>query len=299
MEEFNRTISNVKMYESPNLHLEVTAKCCARCVFCGYRYIKRKKGEMSRELISKILDELAGWEKPMKEIVPVHYGEFFLRKDWFEILKEIEEKLPNTSIAIPTNGYPLEIDDAAKLAQISTLKYLSFSVYAFFDETYERLIGLPAENMEKISKLINVLMPLRNDLRIAVGTTNTPPFMTDYENGLFKERWKDLAQTHVIIANKQINPELQKTFPYPISCFTIFGSMAILWDGKAVACCFDPNGELEVGDACKEKVLDIWRGERMKELQRKHMEGLRDEIELCKSCTFGGAFVGEVNGKKY
>lgn len=72
MEEFNRTISNVKMYESPNLHLEVTAKCCASCVFCGYRYIKRKKGEMSRELISKILDELAGWKKPMKEIQRKH-----------------------------------------------------------------------------------------------------------------------------------------------------------------------------------------------------------------------------------
>ena len=288
MKEFNGAISNVKMYKSPNLHLEMTAQCCANCVFCGYRYIKRKKGEMSRELISKILDESAGWEKPMNEIVPAHYGEFFLRKDWFEILKEIEEKLPNTSIAIPTNGYPLETDDAVKLAQISTLKYLSFSVYGFFDETYERLIGLPAENMEKIRRFIKVLKPLRNDLRIAVGTTNTPPFMTDYENHLFNEKWQDLAQTHSIMANKQINPELQKTFPYPISCFTIFGSMAILWDGKAVACCFDPNGELEVGDACKEKVLDIWNGEKMKELQRKHVEGLRDEIELCKSCTFGG-----------
>lgn len=288
MKEFNGAISNVKMYKSPNLHLEMTAQCCANCVFCGYRYIKRKKGEMSRNLISKILDESAEWEKPMKEIVPTHYGEFFLRKDWFEILKEIEEKLPNTSIAIPTNGYPLETDDAVKLAQISTLKYLSFSVYGFFDETYERLIGLPAENMEKINRFIKVLKPLRNDLRIAVGTTNTPPFMTDYENHLFNEKWQDLAQTHSIMANKQINPELQKTFPYPISCFTIFGSMAILWDGKAVACCFDPNGELEVGDACKEKVLDIWNGEKMKELQRKHVEGLRDEIELCKSCTFGG-----------
>lgn len=272
--------------EYPGIHLDTFAYCNAKCVFCGYHDMKRPKGVMSMELLERLVDEMAGWQVPPAEIVPIHYGEFFLNPDWLDVLWCIEAGLPNTKIAIPTNGSVLDNIKIEQLVKIKTLSYVSFSLYAYFEETYERLIGLDVDVMKKIENAVTRLKALRPDIQVATGSTKQLPFITEYEATRFAAKWNPICQFHPLTANRQVNRKFMRDYPYSVPCKSIFLSMFILWDGRVSLCCYDPDAELMIGDTSSDRLLDIWNGERAREYQRLHSEGKRDEIPLCKTCTF-------------
>jgi radical SAM protein with 4Fe4S-binding SPASM domain len=271
----------------PNVHIDTFAYCNAKCVFCGYNTMTRPKGRMSMDLFARIVDDMAAWIYPPQEVSPIHYGELFLNPDWYTILVTLQDRLPSTRIAISTNGSHLTDENFFKLMEIKTLRYINFSVYGFFDETYERVMGLPAANRDRCLQLVRKIRVVRPDIGVCIGTTNNP-FICPCESGVFRKvygvKWP-LYSDHPMNANKQINPSLQRDYPYPIPCIEVLACMVVQWNGKVSICCSDPNGELEIGDASKERLLDIWKGPRMREFQRLHLSGLRDEIPLCKTCT--------------
>ena len=43
---------------------------------------------------------------------------------------------------------------------------------------------------------------------------------------------------------------------------------------------------LLIGDANKENLLDIWNGDKMREIRIKHLKGKRFEFSPCSSCSF-------------
>ena len=85
------------------VRIDSTTFCNASCLSC-HRFLTKRKGEMPIELIRQILDDVSKWHQPLREIVPVNYGELFLRDDWYSILYMMAQKLPYTQIVIPTNG---------------------------------------------------------------------------------------------------------------------------------------------------------------------------------------------------
>src|SRR3972149_11679590 len=96
------------------IRLDTTTRCNAKCLSC-HRHISKRKGEMPFDMIIDIVNDVAKWQKPLEEIVPVNYGEFFMRKDWYEILQLITNKLPATTITLATNGYYCNEEVVAKL----------------------------------------------------------------------------------------------------------------------------------------------------------------------------------------
>ena len=61
------------------------------------------------------------------------------------------------------------------------------------------------------------------------------------------------------------------------------GPVQIQSDGLMVACCFDFNGELVLGDTHKESVEDILKGDKYSELRKKHETGDLEGL-ICESC---------------
>ncbi len=268
----------LKPLEYPYLHLETYGFCNARCVFCGYRSMTRPKGKMSMQLIDKILDEVSSWKQPCREIVPVHYGEFFLNPDWHLILQKINEKLPNTKIAVPTNFSCIDENVIAKLKTVKNL-LLSFSAYAYFDETYERLIGLPKENLHRLRGLLEALSG--SGVTVSLGASAN--IISDLERDLLTQQYGSLISFHNLTTNKDINGNCANN-PIDVPCSMIYGCMVILWNGEVCACCYDPNGRNIVGDVNKQSVLEVWRS--MDGLRELHRTGKRGTIELCGSCSY-------------
>ena len=280
-----RDIKYITPSQPRQIRLDSTSRCQAYCISC-HRHMGNRKGEMSMSMIDKILTDVSKWEKPLEEICPVNYGEFFLRKDWFAILAKIAYKLPYTEITLASNGMLLDEAAVTLLCKIPTFKVINFSINAYYDETYSMFMGLPIEDLERIKKAIALLKILRPDIRRKVSMVFSPEYQTDLERDLFINFWYQWAEPWVIPpASAGRRGGLKPHQPVLIPCRSLFSDFVVGFDGKLSSCCFDSQFSISLGSYSGDIKAD-WNNEELTELRRKHNDGERTEYALCKSCTF-------------
>jgi radical SAM protein with 4Fe4S-binding SPASM domain len=104
----------------------------------------------------------------------------------------------------------------------------------------------------------------------------------DYENG------NDLMPT--INKYSRYAPKTDGTYQIKNalddSCWKMWHSCVITWDGKVVPCCFDKDAHYQLGDVSKTRFRDLWYGEAYHSF-RQSLVRSRSEIEMCKNCTEG------------
>ena len=275
-------------YQTPKqprqLRLDTTTACNAGCLSC-HRFLSKRKGEMPVEMIETILEDVSHWDMPLKEIVPVNYGEFFLRKDWYLILNKIAHLLPHTNIVIPTNGSRFTLDTVLKLSEIPNIKVINFSVNAYFDETYEAFMKLPASTIVEIRKAVAQLKVMRPDITLWVSMCFDPMYQSDLEKDLFVYYWTGHAIPQIIPAASAGRKEKKLIIQHKIPCRSIFSDMVIGYDGKISSCCWDASFSMDLG-WLKKSVFAAWHSPEMDELRKLHLKGRRNEIELCSQCTY-------------
>ena len=113
-----------------------------------------------------------------------------------------------------------------------------------------------------------------------------------------KERWYKLPG---IVATRVLhNPmgsfdyEKKVTIPEVGICWEILSHMVINVDGTVSLCVrFDPSKELIIGDIKKEKLIDIWNGEKRKYFLQEHIKGNRKCNPVCSQCDYWGIPRGE------
>ena len=266
------------------IRLDTTTACNAKCDSC-HRFTTNRKGVMSVELYTEIINDVARWEEPLFELIPVNYGEFFLYEHWFDLLNLIKEKLPRTRVAIPTNGSLIDEETIKKLITIPQIWVINFSINAFFKETYESFMGLPAENMDRIHRTVMRIKTLRPDITIRQSMVFDPRYSTDLERDLFEDYWGGLAETWILPAASAGRPDNAPLKPVKIPCRSIFTDFVIGFNGKLSSCCFDAGFRIDLGEYSGNALKD-WKNTKIEELRKLHNEHKRDEVPLCKSCTF-------------
>jgi radical SAM protein with 4Fe4S-binding SPASM domain len=70
----------------------------------------------------------------------------------------------------------------------------------------------------------------------------------------------------------------------PDSCFRMWSSCVITWDGKVVPCCFDKDETHGAGDLTKQSFQEIWRGKPFHDFRQKILEN-RKSIGICRNCS--------------
>ena len=275
-------------YSTPNqprqVRLDTVGNACnAFCLSC-HRFLSSRKGDMSISMIAQILEDISQWNTPLTEIVPVNYGELFMRKDWYLILTMLANKLPRTGIVLPTNGALLDADKVSQLCRIPTLRIINFSINAFFDETYEEFMGLKAENIRKIEVLIKQLKAERPDIVIWASMVFDPQYCSDLQRDAFINHWRQFAFPQIIpaaSAGRGTQIKILRTIP----CRSIFSDFVIGYDGKLSSCCFDANMHLDLGYFTN-NIKGDWRNPKLENLRKLHNQHRRQEIPLCKDCTY-------------
>jgi radical SAM protein with 4Fe4S-binding SPASM domain len=275
-------------YETPSqprqVRLDTTTRCNASCTSC-HRFYSQREGEMPPELIGKVLRDIARWPAPLTEIIPVNYGEFFLREDWAWILSMVEKNLPDTQIVLPTNGSLITPDTVSKLCKVTTLKIINFSVNAFYEDTYRAFMGLKEETPTKIVDAIKQIKVERPDIIIWVSMVFDPEYQTDRERDDFVNFWRQYAYPQILPAasagRRRKKPEQAVKLP----CRSIFSDMVVGYDGRLSLCCFDADFHIDLGEYSGNLKAD-WKNAKIEELRRLHNEHKRDEVDLCKQCTF-------------
>ena len=266
------------------LRIDSTSRCNAGCLSC-HRFLSTRAGELPSELFNQILGDVSRWQIPLTEVIPVNYGELFMRKDWLWILEVLSQKLPKTQIVLPTNGSLLTEDIIKSLCGIPTLRIINFSLNAFFEETYEKFNLLKAENLVKIEKYMHLVKVLRPDITLWASMVFSPEYQSDLERDMFIKKWMGLAYPQILTASsagRGTQVKILRSKP----CRSIFSDIVIGYDGKLSSCCFDPAfSAFDLGFYSGDLRKD-WSNTQFQEFRRLHNEGLRQEISLCRECTF-------------
>jgi len=72
--------------------------------------------------------------------------------------------------------------------------------------------------------------------------------------------------------------------PLKNSCWWIWHSLVITWDGNVVPCCRDPKAKYIMGNIFKNDLKDIWNNKKYK-MFRKQILTNQKNIPICQLCT--------------
>jgi radical SAM protein with 4Fe4S-binding SPASM domain len=68
------------------------------------------------------------------------------------------------------------------------------------------------------------------------------------------------------------------------SCFRMWSSCVVTWDGLVVPCCFDKDAVHVMGDLKVQRFDEIWNGKNYREFRKNILQN-RKSIDICRNCT--------------
>ena len=259
------------------VQIELNNSCNARCKMCNIPAMTRSKGMMSDELFIKIIKEVD--ENGIEYITPFLHGEPFLRADFVEKLKLINQYAKKARITIFTNASMLTEEVAHKLVKIKNIEQMVFSFPGGNKEIYEKVTGLNFErSVDNIRRAFEILkdVPMRISMPKFEGNISSEDD--------FYSLWKGYPCSAYDTYNYLDEVKGTLSDLCYEQCDRAFRSMTIMYDGRICLCCMDSDGQHIRGDLSQNSMLEIWNGERYVELRRLH--GIcRNAYGPCATCT--------------
>lgn len=265
--------------------VEMTPICNLSCVMCP-RHELGDGGYMAPELFKKIVDEMS--RHPGTAMVPFFRGESLMHPQFFELLR-YAKKRGISPIQLTTNGTILTEKKALEILELN-LDFLSFSLDSNDKEAYQEVRGFDLNkvraNIERFLQLKrsgNHLLPVVQVS--AVETQAAKPYMEE-----FVAYWKDKVDRVRVYAEHSKDGLYGKLdgeegdFPERLPCKKPMTEMVIYWDGQVALCNHDWNRKEFLGDATRQTIGEIWRGEPYREVRARHHEGRCGEDPSCKDC---------------
>jgi radical SAM protein with 4Fe4S-binding SPASM domain len=289
-----------------SISIEPTTSCNLRCPECpsGLRSFTRPTGMLSFDLFKKIIDQLEG---RLIYLTLYFQGEPYLNSSFFEMTQYASSKKIYTSTS--TNAHYLNSENAKKTVE-SGLDRLIISIDGTTQKTYEAY--RKGGKLEKVIEGVENILKWKKELKL-----NTPhvifQFLVVKPNEHQVEEVKELASIlgvdEVVFKTAQIYnfengseliPEDTRYSRYrktasgkwviknklENSCWKMWHSCVFTWDGKVLPCCFDKDGQFQLGNMNVESFGDLWKNEKYNSFRKSVLKSRKD-IEMCKNCTEG------------
>lgn len=285
---------------------EPTTSCNLRCPECpsGLRNFTRPTGMAQIDLFQTTVNQL---HKDLVYLLLYFQGEPYLNRDFLAMAKYATGKGIYT--ATSTNGHYLTPNKAKETVE-SGLTEVIISIDGTTQEVYEQYrVG---GKLEKVKEGVRNLVAARN----AAGTVH--PFIVlqflvvkpnEHQIEDIYILGKELGVDHVALKTAQIYdfeqgsdliPDNTKYSRYkqlangtwaiknPLEnqCWKLWQGAEITWDGKVLPCCFDKDGEFEMGDLQDTPFAQVWRSPGYDAFRAQVLQG-RSEIDMCRNCSEG------------
>ena len=274
-------------YLPRELEVEINTEPSLRMKGYPHGQLKNRRGAMSLAQFRKIVGDCDGYDDVCLTIGGI--GEPLVHKELVAMVQAAKQA-GIFGINIETDGRALtqELSDRLLQEEIDTITvYLdadSSDGYkqAKGQDCFEQVVGQMEEFIEKSSK-----MPGGGPL-IVPCMVKTRTTMAEMEG--FYDRWRQRCGAAVIegfnsfagqIADEAV---MDMSPPKRWACGRLFRRMSILADGTVTMCGQDYDRRCVVGNVFEQSVGAIWRGEKMEQLRRAHIERQFDVNELCEPC---------------
>jgi len=290
------------------IYVEPTNKCNFKCKFCpesfeDYSEISGGFSQLTLDewmLISAEISNLTNG-KGVKTLNFYMMGEPFINKQLLTFVGDVKKQGLSEKVIVTSNGSLIKPAIHNDLIE-SGLDYLRISVYGA-TESDQRENTQTNISLSKVRDNLHQLIRLRN----AIGA-KTPYIyvkMIDQlslpKNNDFLEGFADVADEVAIeprmdwnspegsnlagmsrdeLVSSSYHRNKKSVCPFP------FYTLVIHADLQVSVCCVDWSKSLVVGSLNSMSLADIWRGEKLKEIQLSHLQGLRDTIPACRNCLY-------------
>jgi len=258
------------------LRCETTNFCNAKCLMCPRDEMTRPKVTMGYDHFTDLVTQ--AYEMGAELISPFGFGEPLMDPTIIEKVEFCSRMGLKTFIT--TNASLLTLDIGRALLD-AKLTHIRFSAHGIYDN-YEKVHwGL---KFDKFMRNVFNFIKVRRDFPCKVDVTVMPMNGEGIEEILNFWQGKiddiEVWRPHGWGGAKQYRDGKRKlkTCGRPQ-----VGPIQIQADGKVIPCCFLTNGEIILGDTYIDSIEDILKGEKYRELRRKHESGDLRGI-ICKSC---------------
>lgn len=268
----------MKYPEKPAVvQIETTINCNANCSFCPQKNARRRPRLMEETLFRSIVDQTRGMGILYR---PFLLGEPFADPRMVEFIRYINED-ETAKVDLDTNGGMLKEETAKRLLDCR-IEEIRFSVDGLEDDTYKSRRGMNrAPVYENILRFLEMNARRDNPIKTRVRMIHIPG--KEEEESEYKKFWQDKVD-EVVITDEYRYPWDGQEEPVLLPCLKVRGQMFFYVDGTVPLCCWDTMERSCMGDAKKESVMEIWKGQRM-DAHRKLLDaGRRDVITLCSRC---------------
>lgn len=279
-----------------HVDIEVTDACNLRCIMCVHGSEKHvKTGFIDFDFAKDMIRQAA--EGGTYSIKFNWRGEPALFKKLPELISYAKQQ-GIQEVQFNTNGVALSEESLQDIVE-SGLDRVIISVDSNSKETYERIrVG---GDFEKLTSNIETLLRIRNELN------RVKPFVRlqmvrmnenkDEVSG-FYARWEqkaddlrisdvtDRGQGDHLCVGDQVAVGRSKC-PQP------WLRMVVSREGLVMPCCSDWHCRWVIGDAKKDSLSSIWKGEKMRKFRSLVKEGRLDDFEPCKSCFVKESYIWE------
>ena len=257
-----KDLSNQKVFNT--VAIEALNRCNLNCTFCpANRDVDiRKPTYMKKELFYNIIKQLKDLNYKDNIVLSIN-NEPLLDKRLEIFIKMITTELPDVESFIYTNGTLLNTDRLKSLYEAGLKKII-------IDNYNTKLVLLP--NIKKILDEIKGT-EIEKNMNIIVGLRYKNAILT-YRAGRAPNK-KGLFSKLSVFDKKQIRKR---------GCEFPFEQININPEGNVLICCVDVYYTNIIGNLKKEKLIDIWNGEKFTEIRKNLIESGRNNINPCKGC---------------
>lgn len=248
--ETERLYHNLKLFN--HIEIETINRCNGNCSFCpvNRKSDPRIEAVMSEELFKSIVMQLEEMQYTGR-FTTFSNNEPLLDDRIIEFNRYARAHLPHARMHLYTNGTLLTIEKFAALVEV-------------LDE-------LIIDNYQQDLKLIRPCLEIKEYCDKHPELKNKVSIVLRKPNEILTSRGGEAP-------NRKELPEYAKD-----RCVLPFKQMIIRPTGQVSLCCNDALGKYTLGDATKEKLVDIWNGPRFQMVRKCLYEG-RENWGKCKYC---------------
>lgn len=271
--------------------IDTVSFCNLACSMCVHPEMTRKKGVMSWELFTKIIDEIAAEDKNVR-VWMVFFGEPLILKNRkpsiFDMIRYAKDK-GLTDVVTNTNACLMDEDASRNLVEAG-LDAIYIGLDAFSADTYStiRVKGDYGTTVKNIQYLLRLKEEMKSD-KPEVFVQFVEMDNNAHEKEAFIDFWskqgaKVKIRPKVSWAGLIDAPNLVLGDAERWPCYWAMQTMSISDQGKVVTCAVDLDARFIAGDVNEKSLKDVWNSA-LKELRTMHIEKRFVELpEICRNC---------------
>ena len=294
-----------------SISIEPTTSCNLRCPQCpsGLRSFTRDTGMLDQQLFTTTIDHI---HHHLLYLTFYFQGEPYLHPHFLNMVQFAHKKGIYT--ATSTNGHYLD-DTTAQATIQSGLSRLIISIDGTTQQTYQkyRVGGQLEKVIEGTKNLVAWKKKLKSKtphivfqfivmghnehqiedikkLSVEIGVDSLQlktAQIYDYQNGsdLLPQSVEYSRYTKNKLDNYEIKNQLLN------SCWKMWHSCVITWNGNVVPCCFDKDATYQLGNVKQHSLKTVWKNQLYRSFRTSLLKS-RKEIEICKNCSEGTKVFG-------